>query len=270
MDDLPILSLARMVRESARGIALRDEGRAVGVAFKSDGSIFASDCIVRFDIADSEDPARRLADAFAALGARSIWFYGGDHAARRAASDLNLAFAPTGAAFVHYAESKIDRRDVVLRPPSALDRISINEIAKEYGRGFATPEVLLAQRGDEVVGVVMSEPLDGHWTEVRGFVYPAQRGRGHGAATRVRRNRDTRGSRSQRARACGISVSGLLLPSQTQLARERSGYSDLSEGAYCATPPPNDQFSPGISTSVINTSSARTLAFRQSCVAMRW
>ena len=65
MDDFPILSLARMVRESARGIALRDDGRAVGVAFKSDGSIFALDCIVRFDIADSEDPARRLADAFA-------------------------------------------------------------------------------------------------------------------------------------------------------------------------------------------------------------
>jgi len=187
MDDLPILSLARMVRESARGIALRDDGRAVGVAFKSDGSIFGSDCIVRFDIADSEDPARRLADAFAALGARSIWFYGGDHAARRAASDLNLAFAPTGAAFIHHAESKIDRRDVVLRPSSALDRISINEIAKEYGRGFATPEVLLAQRGGEVVGVVMSEPLDGHWTEVRAFVYPAQRGRGHGAAILAKR-----------------------------------------------------------------------------------
>lgn len=187
MDDLPILSLARMVRSSARGIALRDDGRAVGIAFKSDGELFPSDCIVRFDIAETEDPARRLADAFAALGARSIWFYGSDRAARRAASDLNLAFAPTGAAFIHSAESSIDRRDVVLRPPSALDRISITEITAEYGRIFATPEVLLAQRGDEVVGVVMSEPLDGHWTEIRAFVYPAQRGRGHGSAILAKR-----------------------------------------------------------------------------------
>jgi len=187
VDDFPILSLARMVRGSARGIALRDDGRAVGVAFKSDGSVFPSDCIVRFDIEGSEDPARRLADAFAALGARSIWFYGGDHAARRAANDLNLAFAPTGAAFIRRDESKIDRSDVVLRPPSALDRISITEIANEYGRGFESPEMLLAQRADEVVGVVMSEPLDGHWTEVRAFVYPAQRGRGHGAAILAKR-----------------------------------------------------------------------------------
>ncbi|GAC1420269.1 MAG: hypothetical protein NVSMB64_29310 [Candidatus Velthaea sp.] len=170
------------MRSRARGVALRDDARAVGVVGISDGSLLPADKIVRFDLAEGEDPGRRLGDALASTGARAIWFYGGDALARRAAADLTLATVPSGAVFVRRMDPQLALPEIDLRLPSARDRMTLGEIQPEYAPGFMAPETLFAQLGSDVVGVAMSEALDAQWSEVRVFVYPAHRGRGNGTA----------------------------------------------------------------------------------------
>jgi len=183
IDNAPDLSYSRLVRARARGVALRDDlGRAVGVISISDGSVVPTDIIVRFDLARGQDPGRRLRDALSATGARGIWFYGGDETARRAAADLTLATVPSGAVFVRRMNPNADVPGVTMRAPTPRDRMTLGEIQSEYAPGFSAPETLFAQSGSDVIGVAMSEALDGQWSEIRAFVYPAYRGRGNGAA----------------------------------------------------------------------------------------
>jgi GNAT superfamily N-acetyltransferase len=180
-DKVPDLSFARLVRSRARGIALRDDGRAVGVLGVSDGSFFPADTIVRFDLLAGEDPGRRMSDALTATGARSVWFYGGDDVARRGAADLTLQIVPTGAVFVRRMNPHAPRpADLTLRPPGPRDRMTLSEVKAEHAPGFLAPETLFAEVGTDIVGVAMSEALDAEWTEVRVVVYPAYRGRGLG------------------------------------------------------------------------------------------
>src|SRR5471032_3084482 len=182
-DNVPDLSYARLIRSRARGVALRDAGRAIGVVAVSDGSFFPVDTIVRFDLVEGEDPGKRMNDALAATGAKAVWFYGGDDVARRGAADLTLQLTPSGAVFVRRMNPSIPRpADLVLRPPAARDRMTLSEVQADHAPGFLAPETLFAQMGNDVVGVAMSEALDTEWTEVRVVIYPAYRGRGNGTA----------------------------------------------------------------------------------------
>ncbi|MFN2461898.1 MAG: hypothetical protein ABR591_14650, partial [Candidatus Velthaea sp.] len=160
IDRIPDLSFARLVRSRARGIALREDGRAVGVIGISDGSLLPADTLVRFDLVAGEDPGRRLRDALASTGARGIWFYGGDAVARRAAADITLPMTASGGVFVRRAEPAERTAELRLRPPSARDRMSVVELQAENAPGFAAPEALFAQAGNDVVGVALSEALD--------------------------------------------------------------------------------------------------------------
>jgi GNAT superfamily N-acetyltransferase len=182
-DNVPDLSYARLIRARARGVALRDEGRAIGVVAVSDGSFFPVDTIVRFDLVAGEDPGKRMGDALAATGAKAVWFYGGDDVARRGAADLTLPIFPSGAVFIRRMNPAFARpENLVLRPPTARDRMTLSDVQAEHAPGFLAPETLFAQMGNEVVGVAMSEALDAEWTEVRVVIYPAHRGRGNGTA----------------------------------------------------------------------------------------
>ena len=182
IDNLPLLSFARLVRLRARNVALRDESRATGMVGLSNGDDFAPDTIVRFDIAAGQDPSRLLDAALNATGARAFWFYGGDDIARRAAIELGLALAPRGAAFTHRMNPLARVTPMALRPPSARDRLTLSELLVEFAPGFLAPDPLFATVGKDVVGVALSETLEGGWSEVRVVVYPAYRGRGYGTA----------------------------------------------------------------------------------------
>jgi GNAT superfamily N-acetyltransferase len=181
LDHLPDLSHARFVRSQARGIAIRDRDRAVAVAFLADGSLVAADTLVRFDVTRGEEPARRLADALAATGARNVWFYGGDEVTRSAVAALDLALRPVGAAFVR----RMDARrtvPVVFRPPSQRDRMTLDELVHDHAPAFRAPLVEIAEIARDAVGLVMSEALDPVWTELRAVVYAPYRSNGYGAA----------------------------------------------------------------------------------------
>ncbi|HYZ17058.1 MAG TPA: hypothetical protein VE591_11675 [Candidatus Acidoferrum sp.] len=181
LDHLPDLSHARFVRSQARGIAIRDRDRAVAVAFLADGSLVAADTLVRFDVTRGEEPARRLADALAATGARNVWFYGGDEVTRGAVAALDLALRPVGAAFVR----RMDARrtvPVVFRPPSQRDRMTLDELVHDHAPAFRAPLVEIAEIARDAVGLVMSEALDPVWTELRAVVYAPYRSNGYGAA----------------------------------------------------------------------------------------
>ncbi len=181
LDELPELMLARSIKRHGRGRAIRENGRAAAVVWLSDGTILPDDWLVRFDVAEREDPARRLSDAMAMTNAKALWFYGGDSVAWRAVTELGLPLTPHGAVAVRNHDATRATNAIVLRPPSALDRMSTREVTNEYAPGFAHPTVLYAQRENEVVGVVFSEALDATWTEVRAFVFPAHRGYGFGS-----------------------------------------------------------------------------------------
>jgi len=181
LDHFPELSRARLVRARSRGIAIRDRDRAVAVAFLSDGTLLPADTLVRFDVARGEEPGRRLTDALATTGARSVWFYGGDDATRRAALALDLQLRPVGGAFVHRMDTARAVR-VVFRPPSQRDRATLEELQREHAPAFAAPLAEIAEVDRDAVGIVLSEPLDASWSEVRVVVYPPYRGQGHGSA----------------------------------------------------------------------------------------
>jgi GNAT superfamily N-acetyltransferase len=181
LDQLPELSRARLVRARSRGIAIRDRDRAVAVAFLADGSLLPADTLVRFDVTRGEEPRRRLTDALAATGARSLWFYGGDEMTRRAALALDLQLRPVGAAFVRRMDAARAVR-VVFRPPSQRDRVTLEKQQREHAPAFAAPLAEVAEIDRDAVGLVFSEPLDAIWSELRVVVNPAFRGQGHASA----------------------------------------------------------------------------------------
>ena len=181
LDQLPDLSRARLVRTRSRGVAIRDGGRAVAVAFVADGSLLPADTLVRFDVTEGEDVSRRLADALATTGARSLWFYGGDAPARRAAAELDLVVRPVGAVFVHRMDAARSER-VTFRPPSLRDRETLAELEHDHAPAFKAPQTEIAEMHGEALGTVLTEPLDQRWTELRAVVYAPYRGNGYGSA----------------------------------------------------------------------------------------
>jgi GNAT superfamily N-acetyltransferase len=181
LDQLPDLSRARMIRASARGVAIRDGERAVAIAFVADGSLLGSDTLVRFDVTRGEVPARRLADALAATGARSVWFYGGDDVVRRAALELDLQLRPAGGVFVRRMDAARAAR-VAFRPPAQIDRLTLPEVLRDHAPAFRAPLVEIGEIDRDAVGLIATESLDAQWSEVRVFVQPAHRGQRYGAA----------------------------------------------------------------------------------------
>lgn len=180
-DQLPELSRAKLVRAKSRGVAIREADRAVAIAFVADGSLLGPDTIVRFEVTQGQDPVRRLADAFAATGARALWFYGGDEVTRRAALGLELPLQPAGAVFVRRMDATARAR-VVFRPPTQKDRFTLAELLLDHAPAFIAPVAEIGLVDGDAVGMVLSETLDATWTEVRVVVYPPYRGAGHGAA----------------------------------------------------------------------------------------
>lgn len=181
LDQVPDLSRARHVRAHARGVAIRDGARAVAVAFVADGSLIAADTVVRFDVTHGEQPGRRLADAIAATGARSVWFYGGDDVVRRAALELDLQLRPAGGVFVRRMDAA-PTSPVAFRAPNGRDRLTLNDLLRDHAPAFTAPLVEIAEIDGEAVGLVASEALDQRWTELRVVVHPPYRGNGYGAA----------------------------------------------------------------------------------------
>lgn len=181
LDDLPDLARARAVRAAARGAAIRDGGRAVAVAFVSDGARLAADTLVRFDVTVGEDPARRLADAFATTGARALWFYGGDDGARRAVTALGLELRPAGAALVRRMDAP-SIASVALREPVLHDRVMLATMQQEHAPDFTAPQALVAEAQREAIGVAFMQTLDDRWTELRVAVHPQHRGNGWGTS----------------------------------------------------------------------------------------
>ena len=181
LDQFPDLSRARLVRSRARGLAVRDGDRAVAVAFVADGTLMPADTIVRFEVTRGEDAARRLADALSMTGARAIWFYGADETARGAAVALDMQMRPVGAAFVRRMDAA-RRAAVAFRPPTQRDRETLADLQRDHAPAFKAPHSEVAEIRGDAVALVMTEPLDAAWTELRAVVYPPHRGLGHGSA----------------------------------------------------------------------------------------
>jgi len=181
LDQFPDLSRARLVRSRARGLAVRDGDRAVAVAFVADGTLMPADTIVRFEVTRGEDAARRLADALSTTGARAIWFYGADETARGAAVALDMQMRPVGAAFVRRMDAA-RRAAVAFRPPTQRDRETLADLQRDHAPAFKAPHSEVAEIRGDAVALVMTEPLDAAWTELRAVVYPPHRGLGHGSA----------------------------------------------------------------------------------------
>lgn len=179
LDALPELAAARLIRSRATGFPIRESGRAAAVVFISDGSIVPSDWIVRFDVASSEDPVRRLADGFAATGTHGIWFFGGDVTVRRAVLGLGLPATAHSGVAIHRHDSHVEAGEVRLRAPSVLDRISTDAILSTHP-DLRSATVMLATYRNDIIGHALIEPLDAQWSEVRAYVNPAMRGRGFG------------------------------------------------------------------------------------------
>jgi GNAT superfamily N-acetyltransferase len=179
LDQLPDLSRARLVRSRARGIPVREGERAVAVAFVADGTLMPAETIVRFEVTRGEDPSRRLADALAVSGARAIWFYGADAAARGAAVALDMPLRPVGAVFVRRMDAA-RRASVTFRPPTQRDRETLADLQRDHAPAFRAPHSEVAEIRGDAVALVMTEPLDAAWTELRAVVYPPHRGHGYG------------------------------------------------------------------------------------------
>lgn len=179
LDSLPELAAARLIKNRATGLPIRESGRATALVFISDGSIVPSDWIVRFDVAAAEDPIRRLADGMAATGTRCVWFFGGDATTRRAVVGLGLTMSAYSGVAIHRHDPRVDLGEIRLRAPSMLDRINTDAILSTHP-DLRSASLLLATHRNDVVGHVLTEPLDAQWSEVRAYVNPAMRGRGFG------------------------------------------------------------------------------------------
>jgi GNAT superfamily N-acetyltransferase len=181
LDGFPELAFARLVRKRARGVPIRDGGRACAIAWMADGTIYPPDTIVRFDVAEGEKAPRRLADALQQTNALSIRFFGGDDVVRGALKGLELDVAVDGAAFVfrHAPPLKVK---VTLREGHMRDTLALGEIAREQAAAFDDPKILIAEIGHEAVGVAITDAIDKNWSELRIAVHQPHRGNGYGAA----------------------------------------------------------------------------------------
>lgn len=181
LDGFPELAGSRLTRTKARGVPIRDSGRACAIAWMADGSILPPDTIVRFDVAEGEKAPRRLADAFAQTNARSIRFFGGDEIVRAAIRGMELTLALEGAAFV-YKHAPPFPSPVSFREPGMRDTLAVGELVREQAAAFGAPKVSVAEINGEAVGVAITDDIDKHWVEMRVAVFPPFRGRGFGAA----------------------------------------------------------------------------------------
>jgi GNAT superfamily N-acetyltransferase len=181
LDDFPELAYPRLIRKRARGVPIREGGRASAIAWMADGSIVTPDTIVRFDVAEGEKPPRRLADAFLQTNAASIRFFGGDDVVRGALRGLDLDVVIDGAAFVFRRAPSLKHK-VTLRPSTMRDSLMLGEMAREQAAAFDDPKTLVAEIDHEAVGVVITDDIDKSWTEMRVAVHQPHRGNGYGAS----------------------------------------------------------------------------------------
>lgn len=180
LDDLPDLSRARRMRTASRGVVVRDVDRAAAIAFVADGTLTTSDTIVRFELTRGEDAGRRLTDAFAATGARQLWFYGGDQITRTAVLALEMPLRPVGCVFTD-AFAIAPTVATTFRAPQGRERVTLDDVVRDHAPAMRSPLVEMVDIGREPVATVMSEALDDHWTELTAIVHASARGRGLGA-----------------------------------------------------------------------------------------
>ncbi|HEY5350184.1 MAG TPA: GNAT family N-acetyltransferase [Candidatus Lustribacter sp.] len=181
LDGFPELAYSRLVRKRARGVPIRDGGRAVAIAWLADGTIDTPDTMVRFDVTAGEKAPRRLADAFHQTNAGAIRFFGGDDVVRAALKGLELSIAVDGAAFVFHHAPPLPVK-VTLREGSMRDSLVLGEMAREQAAAFDDPKILIAEIDREVVGVAITDTVDKNWSELRVAVHQPHRGNGYGAA----------------------------------------------------------------------------------------
>jgi GNAT superfamily N-acetyltransferase len=181
LDDFPELAYARLIRKRARGVPIREGGRASAIAWLADGSILTPDTIVRFDVAEGEKPPRRLADAFLQTNATSIHYFGGDDVVRGALKGVELDIEVDGAAFM-FKRAPALKHKVTLRESSMRDSLQLGEMAREQAAAFENPKTFVAEIEHEPVGVVVSDDIDKSWTELRVAVHQPFRGNGYGAS----------------------------------------------------------------------------------------
>jgi L-amino acid N-acyltransferase YncA len=180
LDDLPDVAIARQIKAAARGRALTEEGRAVAVAFTGDGKAAPDSWIVRFDIAEGQDARRLLADAFAATGATTLWYFGGDAVTRQAANDLGLESSPDVGLSVRRAEPQSGAGTLNLRAAPELDAQTRRLVSKHIEH-YENPRFAAALAGGEIVGYAILQELTATWSEVSAFVFPLARRHGYGA-----------------------------------------------------------------------------------------
>lgn len=181
LDDFPELAYPRIIRKRARGVPIREGGRASAIAWMADGTLVTADTIVRFDVAEGEKPPRRLADAFLQTNAGAIRYFGGDDVVRGALRGLDLDIVLDGAAFV-FRHAPSLKHKVTLRPSTMRDSLMLGEMAREQSAAFDDPKTLVAEIEHEAVGVVITDDIDKSWTEMRVAVHQPHRGNGYGAS----------------------------------------------------------------------------------------
>ena len=181
LDGFPELAYARLVRKRARGVPIRDGGRAVAIAWMADGTINTPDTMVRFDVTEGEKAPRRMADAFMQTNAGAVRFFGGDDVLRGALKGLELDIEIDGAAFVFRHAPPLAVK-VTLREGSMRDSLVLGEMAREQATAFDDPKILIAEIKQEAVGVAITDVIDKNWTELRIAVHQPHRGKGYGAA----------------------------------------------------------------------------------------
>jgi len=181
LDGFPELAYARLVRKRARGVPIRDGGRAVAIAWMADGTVCTPDTMVRFDVTEGEKAPRRLADAFLQTNAGSIRFFGGDDVIRGSLKGLELDLQIEGSAYVFRHAPPLPVK-VTLREGSMRDSLVLGEMAREQSAYFDDPKVLIAEIGHEAVGVAITDVIDKNWSELRIAVHQPHRGNGYGAA----------------------------------------------------------------------------------------
>jgi GNAT superfamily N-acetyltransferase len=181
LDGFPELAHSRLIRTRARGVPIRDSGRACAIAWMADGSVLPADTIVRFDVAEGEKAPRRLADALVQTSARAIRFFGGDDVVRNAIRGLELNLTLEGAAFVFRHAPALPYK-VRFREPGMRDTLAVGELVREQAAAFTAPKVQVAEIDNEAVGVSITDEVDKHWIELRVAVFPSFRGHGYGAA----------------------------------------------------------------------------------------
>ena len=181
LDGYPELAYARLVRKRARGVPIRDGGRAVAIAWMADGTVCSADTMVRFDVTEGEKAPRRLADAFVQTNAASIRFFGGDDVIRGSLKGLELDLQIEGSAYVFRHAPPLPVK-VTLREGSMRDSLVLGEMAREQAANFDDPKTLIAEIGHEAVGVAITDVIDKNWSELRIAVHQPHRGNGYGAA----------------------------------------------------------------------------------------